>query len=144
MPRRLPASRASGVDDAHFYRMDNIEKAAHGIPHDAFSILLSHTPEIYRQAAHADFNVLMSGHTHGGQMCLPGGIPVTLNCVLQRATGNGSFKHHDMIGYTSAAPASASCQPASTARRRSRCIICIGRANKADRARAICRGAATE
>ena len=28
----------AGVDDAHFYRMDNIEKAAHGIPHDAFSI----------------------------------------------------------------------------------------------------------
>jgi len=92
----------AGIDDAHFYRMDNIEKAAHGIPHDAFSILLSHTPEIYRQAAHADFNVLLSGHTHGGQICLPGGIPVTLNCVLPRSMGNGGFKHHDMIGYTSA------------------------------------------
>jgi hypothetical protein len=45
----------AGIDDALFYRMDNIEKAAHGIPHDAFSILLSHTPEFYRQAAHADF-----------------------------------------------------------------------------------------
>ena len=22
----------AGIDDAHFYRMDNIEKAAHGIP----------------------------------------------------------------------------------------------------------------
>jgi hypothetical protein len=77
----------AGIDDAHFYRMDNIEKAAHGIPHDAFSILLSHTPEIYRQAAHADFNVLLSGHTHGGQICLPGGIPVTLNCVLPRSMG---------------------------------------------------------
>ena len=30
------------------------------------------------------------GHTHGGQMCLPGGIPVTLNCVLPRAMGNGA------------------------------------------------------
>jgi uncharacterized protein len=96
------AIHLAGVDDAHFYRMDNMEKAAHGIPHDAFSILLSHTPEIYRQAAHADFNVLLSGHTHGGQMCLPGGIPITLNCVLPRSMGNGSFKHHDMIGYTSA------------------------------------------
>jgi len=43
----------AGIDDAHFYRADNIEKAAAGIPHGAFSILLSHTPEIYRQAAHA-------------------------------------------------------------------------------------------
>ncbi len=62
----------AGIDDAHFYRVDNIEKAAAGIPRDAFSILLSHTPEIYRQAAHADFDLLLSGHTHGGQICLPG------------------------------------------------------------------------
>jgi predicted MPP superfamily phosphohydrolase len=92
----------AGIDDAHFYRMDNIAKAAEGIPHHEFSILLSHTPEIYRQAAHADFNVLLSGHTHGGQICLPGGIPITLNCVLPRSMGNGSFNHHGMIGYTSA------------------------------------------
>ena len=56
----------AGIDDAHFYRVDNIEKAASGIPHEAFSILLSHTPEIYRQAAHAGFDLLLSGHTHGG------------------------------------------------------------------------------
>jgi len=92
----------AGIDDAHFYRMDNIEKAAQGIPHDEFSILLSHTPAIYRQAAHADFNVLLSGHTHGGQVCLPGGAPITLNCVLPRSMGRGRFAHHDLIGYTSA------------------------------------------
>ena len=45
----------AGIDDAHFYRADNIEKAGSGIPSNAFSILLSHTPEIYQQAAHADF-----------------------------------------------------------------------------------------
>jgi uncharacterized protein len=107
----------AGVDDAHFYRMDNIAKAAEGIPHHEFSILLSHTPEIYRQAAHADFNVLLSGHTHGGQICLPGGIPITLNCVLPRSMGNGSFNHHGMIGYTSAGagvsivPARFNCPP---------------------------------
>ena len=91
----------AGIDDAHFYRMDNIEKAAAGIPHDEFSILISHTPEIYRQAAHADFNVLLSGHTHGGQICLPGGIPITLDLVLPRSMGSGPWKYHDMIGYTS-------------------------------------------
>ena len=48
----------AGIDDAHFYRVDNIEKAAADIPHEEFSILISHTPEIYRQAAHADFNLL--------------------------------------------------------------------------------------
>jgi predicted MPP superfamily phosphohydrolase len=90
-----------GIDDAHFYRMDNIEKAAAAIPHDEFSILISHTPEIYRQAAHADFNLLLSGHTHGGQICLPGGIPITLDSVLPRFMASGPWKYHDMIGYTS-------------------------------------------
>jgi uncharacterized protein len=90
-----------GVDDAHFYRADNIEKAVSGIPTDEFSILLTHTPEIYRQAALADFDLLLSGHTHGGQICLPGGIPITLDSVLPRHMGSGSWTHRNMIGYTS-------------------------------------------
>ncbi|MEJ2518656.1 MAG: metallophosphoesterase family protein [Methyloceanibacter sp.] len=89
-----------GIDDAHFYRADNVEKAAEGIPHEEFSILVTHTPEIYRQAAHADFDVLLSGHTHGGQICLPGGIPLTLSAVLPRDLGSGAWRHHGMIGYT--------------------------------------------
>jgi predicted MPP superfamily phosphohydrolase len=36
----------AGIDDAHFYRVDNIEKAALPIPDGAFSIILSHTPEV--------------------------------------------------------------------------------------------------
>jgi uncharacterized protein len=90
-----------GIDDAHFYGMDNIEKAAAAIPHDEFSILISHTPEVYRQAARADFNLLLSGHTHGGQICLPGGFPITLDSVLPRSMGSGPWRYHDMIGYTS-------------------------------------------
>lgn len=90
-----------GIDDAHFYRADNIEKAAARIPHDEFSILLSHTPEIYRQAAHADFNLMLCGHTHGGQICLPGGIPITLDSVIPRRLGAGPWQHHAMHGYTS-------------------------------------------
>lgn len=91
----------AGIDDAHFYRADNIEKAASGIPSDEFSILLSHTPEIYQPAALADFDLLLSGHTHGGQICLPGGVPITLDSVLPRHMGSGPWKYRDMIGYTS-------------------------------------------
>ena len=91
----------AGIDDAHYYRVDNIEKAASAIPHDEFSILLSHTPEIYRQAAHADFSLLLSGHTHGGQICLPGSIPITLDSVLPRYMASGPWKYHNMLGYTS-------------------------------------------
>jgi hypothetical protein len=91
----------AGIDDAHFYRVDNIEKAAAGIPPGAFSVLLSHTPEIYRQAAHAGFRLLLAGHTHGGQICLPGSIPITLDSALPRRFGSGAWRYHDMIGYTS-------------------------------------------
>ena len=91
----------AGIDDAHYYRVDNIEKAAHEIPDNGFSILLSHTPEIYRQAAHAGFDLLLSGHTHGGQICLPGSIPISLDSVLPRYMGSGPWKYGNMVGYTS-------------------------------------------
>lgn len=91
----------AGIDDAHFYRVDNIEKATEGIPESAFSILLSHTPEIFLQAAHAGFDVLMSGHTHGGQICLPGSVPITLDSDLPRAFGSGAWRYKNMAGYTS-------------------------------------------
>jgi len=90
-----------GIDDAHFYRVDNLEKAVLQVPDDEFSILLSHTPEIYRQAAHAGFDLLLSGHTHGGQICLPGAIPITLDAVLPRRMGAGPWKYCNMVGYTS-------------------------------------------
>jgi predicted MPP superfamily phosphohydrolase len=97
-----------GIDDAHFYRVDNIEKVASQLPGDEFSILLSHTPEIYRQAVHAEFDLLLSGHTHGGQLCLPGAIPITLDAKLPRRLGSGLWKYRDMVGYTSVGAGSSS------------------------------------
>ncbi len=91
----------AGIDDAHFFRVDNIEKAALSIPRGEFSILLSHTPEVYRQAAHANFDLMLSGHTHGGQICLPGSIPIKLEAVLPRRMGAGPWRYGDMTGYTS-------------------------------------------
>jgi predicted MPP superfamily phosphohydrolase len=91
----------AGIDDAHFYRVDNIEKAALQIPEGAFWILLSHTPEVYRQAAHANFNLMLSGHTHGGQICLPGSIPIKLEAALPRRMGAGAWLYQNMTGYTS-------------------------------------------
>ena len=90
-----------GIDDAHFYRVDNIEKAASTIPPASFTVLLSHTPEVYRHAAHAGFDLLLSGHTHGGQICLPRSVPITLDSVLPRRFGSGIWRYHEMIGYTS-------------------------------------------
>jgi len=91
----------SGIDDAHFYRVDNIEKCSSQIPDGDFCILLSHTPEVYRQAAHASFDLMLSGHTHGGQICLPGSIPIKLEAKLPRRMGAGAWRYHNMTGYTS-------------------------------------------
>ena len=91
----------AGVDGAHYYRVDNLEKASENIPQDASSILLSHTPEIYRQAAHAGYRLMLCGHTHGGQICLPGGIPVILEVHCPRMFGKGVWCHEQMQGYTS-------------------------------------------
>jgi predicted MPP superfamily phosphohydrolase len=113
----------AGIDDAHYYRVDNIEKAAHEIPHDAVSILLSHTPEAYRNAAHAGFRLMLCGHTHGGQICLPGGFPIMTDADCPRALAAGPWQYHGLIGYTSVGAGSSivdvrlNCQPEITLHR---------------------------
>jgi predicted MPP superfamily phosphohydrolase len=92
----------SGIDDAHFYHLENYHRAASDIPAGAVSILLSHTPEAYRHAANAGFNLMLCGHTHGGQICLPGGRPIVTYADVPRRLARGSWAHHNMIGYTSA------------------------------------------
>jgi uncharacterized protein len=89
----------AGVDDAHFYRADNIEKAAAEIPQGYVSVLLSHTPEIYRQAAHAGFALMLSGHTHGDLLARRHSYPARSR--LPRAFGAGAWRHAGMAGYTS-------------------------------------------
>jgi predicted MPP superfamily phosphohydrolase len=92
----------AGIDDAHYYRTHNIEKAAGHLPPDECAILLSHSPEVYRQAAHAGFDLMLSGHTHSGQICLPGGVPLHLNSRVRRGIGSGAWSYYGMAGYTSA------------------------------------------
>jgi predicted MPP superfamily phosphohydrolase len=99
--RRGEEIHLAGVDDAHHFGTHDLEKAAAAIPAGRFSILLSHTPEIYRQAGEAGFDLLLAGHTHGGQICLPGSIPVTLDADLPRRMGAGAWKYQSMAGYTS-------------------------------------------
>lgn len=90
-----------GIDDAHYYRTHNFHKALAGVAPDACTILLSHTPEPYRHAAHSGISLMLCGHTHGGQICLPGGIPIITDCDTPRAMARGAWRHNDMVGYTS-------------------------------------------
>lgn len=92
----------AGVDDVHFYETDNVQAAAVHLEHDVPAILLSHSPEIYRKAAACGFDAVLCGHTHGGQICLPGGLPVLMNAKSPRRTARGAWTYRGMAGYTSA------------------------------------------
>ena len=91
----------AGIDDAHYYQLHNLDKATAAIPDDACSVLLSHTPELYRHAAHAEFNLMLCGHTHGGQICLPRGVALTWDARCPRALAAGRWDYRNMAGYTS-------------------------------------------
>jgi len=100
--RRGTASmRIAGIDDAHFFAADDIAAARAEVGDGQVALLLSHTPEVYREAAAAGFAAMLSGHTHGGQICLPGGIPIILDASLPRRLGRGAWRFGTMQGYTS-------------------------------------------
>jgi predicted MPP superfamily phosphohydrolase len=92
----------AGIDDAHYFGTHDLAAARAAIPAGAFSILLSHTPEAYAGIAAAGFDYVLCGHTHGGQICLPGGIPVVLQAPrLPRRYGSGLWRHGRLTGFTS-------------------------------------------
>lgn len=96
-----PGLYVAGIDDPHYYRLHNIERAIASIPDGARIVLLSHSPEIYRQAAHTPTDLMLCGHTHGGQVCLPGGWALTYDCPCPRRFCRGAWCHGELQGYTS-------------------------------------------
>ncbi len=92
----------AGIDDPHYYRADNLEKATDAITNGTTSILLAHSPEISRHAAYAGFDLMLCGHTHAGQICLPGGKPIICNARCPRYLCAGAWKFQQLQGYTSA------------------------------------------
>jgi predicted MPP superfamily phosphohydrolase len=59
--------RLAGVDDMMVH-LDDLTKALEGSDSDEARILLSHNPAIIREAARAGVDLVLSGHTHGGQI----------------------------------------------------------------------------
>jgi uncharacterized protein len=99
-----------GLDDAHFYGVDELEKAIQGLRDDEVKLLLVHSPEIIPEAARAGVDYYLCGHTHGGQMCLPGSVPLLTNASCARRYVGGVWQHENMAGYTSRGTGS-SCLP---------------------------------
>jgi predicted MPP superfamily phosphohydrolase len=60
----------AGVDDP-FTRHDDLNCALAGAPDDLFKLLLAHAPSIAGEARDAGVDLILSGHTHGGQIRFP-------------------------------------------------------------------------
>jgi uncharacterized protein len=90
-----------GVDDPHFYRLHELEQTMKGTQEEEFKILLAHSADIVYEAVKQNVDYYLCGHTHGGQICLPGGIPIIANMKLPRKFFAGSWQEGHMKGYTS-------------------------------------------
>ena len=90
----------AGVDDPHFYRQHDIPRALADRPHGLPVLLLAHSPEAYRDAASAGVDAMLCGHTHGGQIRLPGGVPLVTNADCPREFTSGAWCWRTLQGYT--------------------------------------------
>lgn len=91
----------AGIDDPHFYGTHDIERSFSGRNKIMPTILLAHSPEVYTEAEKSDVDLYLCGHTHGGQICLPGGIPIITHAACPRHLTRGSWQYGSMNGYTS-------------------------------------------
>jgi len=102
IPKRGERLWMIGVDDPHHYGCDDLEGALKSVPPDAFKVVLAHSPEMFDEAAAAEIHLYLCGHTHAGQICLPGIGALLLNADCPRAYTSGRWQHGSMLGYTSA------------------------------------------
>jgi len=90
-----------GVDDGHYFNAMDLNLALQNVPEDSFKLLLCHSPEFYLEAESQKIDLYLAGHTHGGQVCLPGRIPIIYNAPVKRSFISGSWKFKNLQGYTS-------------------------------------------
>ncbi len=90
----------TGIDDVHYYYTGDADRAFRDAE-DGFRIALVHSPEFADTAAAAGTALYLAGHTHGGQICLPGGRPIITHLGKWRRYAVGRWRHGGMVGYTS-------------------------------------------
>ena len=91
----------AGVDDAVYHESHDLAHAFAGSPGDAIRVLLSHSPALYSEAAAHGVHLMLAGHTHGGQICLPGGHMILTGLRCPRRYLRGAWSYKGMHGYTS-------------------------------------------
>ncbi len=85
----------AGVDDPHL-GLDDLPAVA-GPADDSADVRLAvaHAPylRVLDQFARDGYDAVIAGHTHGGQVCLPGVGALTTNCDLDNARAKGLHRH---------------------------------------------------
>ncbi|MFI5504791.1 metallophosphoesterase [Corynebacterium kutscheri] len=114
---------AAGVDDPHHDLDDYDQIAGPPNPEADLAIALSHSPEprVLRRFAADGYDISFSGHTHGGQIALPGERAIVTNCGIdpKRASGLHTFDGMAMhvsngLGQSKFAPVRLFCRPSAT------------------------------
>jgi len=80
-----------GVDDPHIGRDDYGSVAGPGDPDADLRLGVTHSPEprVLDAMAADGCQLLLAGHTHGGQVCVPGFGALVTNCGLDRRMAKG-------------------------------------------------------
>ncbi|TFV55317.1 metallophosphoesterase [Mycobacterium sp. PS03-16] len=114
----------AGVDDPHLKRdrYDTIAGAATPTANLALGLTHSPEPRVLDRFAADNYHLVMAGHTHGGQLCLPFYGAIVTNCELDRSRvkgasrwGTGMALHVSAgIGTSPFAPVRFCCRPEAT------------------------------
>jgi predicted MPP superfamily phosphohydrolase len=90
----------TGTDDVNRFYTHDAETALTD-PLDGFGIALVHSPEMAHEAERGGHSLYLCGHTHGGQVALPGGRPIVTHLNRNRNLASGLWEAGNMQGYTS-------------------------------------------
>lgn len=87
----------TGVDDPHLEYDELDEVSGPADPTADLRIGVAHAPylRVLDAFAQAGNDLLIAGHTHGGQVCLPGGRALTTNCDLPNEYARGLHRWDD-------------------------------------------------
>lgn len=85
---------AAGVDDPHLSRdrYDTIAGPASATANLTLGLTHSPEPRVLDRFAADGYQLVMAGHTHGGQLCLPFYGAIVTNCDLDRSRAKGASR----------------------------------------------------